>query len=68
MSYHMIWYVITNIYTHTMEYCSSIKRWNLTICKSMDEPRGYYANIILFHVYLKSKEQNKLTNQMETDS
>ena len=30
-----------NIYT--VEYYTAIKKWNLTICKNMDGPRGYYA-------------------------
>ena len=44
------------------------KGWDLTICYSMDGPRGYYAewnksvretNTIWFHLYVESKEQNK---------
>ena len=44
--------------------------------QQMDGPRGYYAkynvrqrkiNIIWFHLYVESKEQNKWTNKKEAD-
>ena len=51
------------------------KECNLTICNSMDGPRGYYVkwnksktNAKWFHLYVESKEQNKWINKLEIDS
>ena len=45
------------------------KEWNLSICDNMDGPVGYYTKwsksekdkYHRFHLYVKSKEQNKWT-------
>ena len=63
------------IHTHTMQYYSAQKRWNLAICYNMDGPWGYYPKWnksegerqILYdftHMWnIKNQKQNKLTNQ-----
>ena len=52
------------VYTHTMEYCSAEKKWNVAICIYMDDLGGYYADWntsamerqILYYLYVESKK------------
>ena len=59
------------VHLHDGILLSHKSEWNLTTC--MDGPRGYYAkwnkiNIIWLNLYVESKEQNKWTNKIETNS
>ena len=53
-----------DVYIHTMEYYSAIKKeWNNAICSNTDGPGGDHTkwsksktNIICYHLHVKSKK------------
>ena len=53
-----------DVYIHTMEYYSAIKKeWNNAICSNTDVPGGDHTkwsksktNIICYHLHVKSKK------------
>ena len=65
------------VHTYNRLLVDHKKGWSLTICDSMDGPRGHYdrwnksvreRHIPCNFIYVGSKEQNKWTNKIETDS
>ena len=66
-------------YVYMMKCHLAIKKeWSVTNCDSIDRPGVYYTrwntisqrktNTIWFHLYVETKEQNKWTNKIETES